>query len=183
MGSVLVTNATVVTMDAQRRVIPNGAVGVHNGTIAAVGDAGQVAAQGTWDEVIDASGSAVMPGFINSHTHGCMPFGRTIGYDRAFDSWLPGTQLPTVADALLQAGEDVVFLGAESLAASLGATRAELGMQNNLDQVLAVWDGPGAIHPRHLTVLRAVLRRAPTVWPGQSPATPSYRRLKVRRPR
>ena len=46
MGSVLVTNATVVTMDAQRRVIPNGAVGVHNGTIAAVGDAGQVAAQG-----------------------------------------------------------------------------------------------------------------------------------------
>ena len=35
-----------------------------------------------------------MPGFINSHTHGCMPFGRTIGYDRAFDSWLPGTQLP-----------------------------------------------------------------------------------------
>jgi hypothetical protein len=89
----------------------------------------------------------------------------------------------TVADALLQAGEDVVFLGAESLAASLGATRAELGMQNNLDQVLAAWDGPGAIHPRHLTVLRAVLRRAPTVWPGHSPATPSHRRLKVRRPR
>jgi hypothetical protein len=48
----------------------------------------------------------------------------------------------TAADTLLEAGEDVVFLGAESLAASLGATRAELGMQNNLDQVLAAWDGP-----------------------------------------
>jgi 5-methylthioadenosine/S-adenosylhomocysteine deaminase len=94
VASVLVANATVVTMDAQRRVIANGAVGVRNGTIAAVGDAGQVAAQGTWDEVIDASGSAVMPGFINSHTHGCMLFGRTIGYDQAFDSWLPETQLP-----------------------------------------------------------------------------------------
>ena len=49
----------------------------------------------------------------------------------------------TVADALLEAGEDVVFLGAESLAASLGATRAELGMQDNLDRVLAAWDGTG----------------------------------------
>lgn len=48
----------------------------------------------------------------------------------------------TVADVLLKAEEDVVFLGAESLAASLGATRAELGMQYNLDQVLAAWDGP-----------------------------------------
>lgn len=47
----------------------------------------------------------------------------------------------TDADALLEAGQDVVFLGAESLAASLGATRAELGMQHNLDQVLAAWDG------------------------------------------
>jgi hypothetical protein len=48
-----------------------------------------------------------------------------------------------IAGALLEAGEDVVFLGAESLAASLGATRAELGMHNNLDQVLTAWDGPG----------------------------------------
>jgi hypothetical protein len=48
----------------------------------------------------------------------------------------------TAANVLLKAGEDVVFLGAESLAPSLGATRSELGMQNNLDQVLAAWDGP-----------------------------------------
>jgi len=53
-----------------------------------------------------------------------------------------GVLAATAADALLKAGEDVVFLGAESLAASLGATRSELGMQYNLDQVLAAWDGP-----------------------------------------
>ncbi|MGH9017283.1 MAG: hypothetical protein ACRDY1_06000, partial [Acidimicrobiales bacterium] len=46
-----------------------------------------------------------------------------------------------VATSLLSAGEDVVFLGAESLAASLGATRTELAMQNNLDTVLLGWDG------------------------------------------
>ncbi len=46
-----------------------------------------------------------------------------------------------LAAELINAGEDVVFLGAESLAGSLGATRTELAMQNNLDQVLRGWDG------------------------------------------
>lgn len=46
-----------------------------------------------------------------------------------------------VAAGLLAAGEDVVYLGAESLAASLGATRTELAMENNLDTVLRGWDG------------------------------------------
>jgi hypothetical protein len=45
------------------------------------------------------------------------------------------------ASGLLCAGEDVVFLGVESLAASLGATRTELAMQNNLDKVLLGWNG------------------------------------------
>lgn len=46
-----------------------------------------------------------------------------------------------VATNLIAAGEDVVFLGAESLAASLGTTRTELAMQHNLDTVLQGWDG------------------------------------------
>jgi hypothetical protein len=46
-----------------------------------------------------------------------------------------------LAAMLLTAGEDVVFLGAESLAGSLGTTRTELGMQNNMDQVLRGWGG------------------------------------------
>jgi hypothetical protein len=48
---------------------------------------------------------------------------------------------------LIGAGEDVVFLGAESLAGSSGATRTELNMQNDLDQVLRGWDGsrPGTL--------------------------------------
>jgi hypothetical protein len=47
----------------------------------------------------------------------------------------------TAAGTLLEAGEDVVFLGAESLGASLGATRVELSLQGNLDQVLTAWGG------------------------------------------
>ncbi len=46
-----------------------------------------------------------------------------------------------LAATLLAAGEDVVFLGADSLAGSLGATRTELGMQNDIGQVLKGWSG------------------------------------------
>lgn len=94
MSSVLVAHATVVTMDAERRVLPDAAVGVRDGEIVAVGDTAQVRAGEDWDEILDAAGGAVMPGFVNSHTHGCMLFQRTLGYDQTFESWFPRTQLP-----------------------------------------------------------------------------------------
>lgn len=47
----------------------------------------------------------------------------------------------------ITAGDDVVFLEAESLAASLGATTAELDLKHNLDRVLHGWNGarPGLL--------------------------------------
>jgi hypothetical protein len=41
----------------------------------------------------------------------------------------------------LDAGEDVLFLPAESLAGSLSATTAELDLEHNLDRVLRGWNG------------------------------------------
>ena len=41
----VVTNGTVVTMDAQRRVIENGAVAVRGDSIVAVGPSAEIAAQ------------------------------------------------------------------------------------------------------------------------------------------
>ena len=48
-----------------------------------------------------------------------------------------------IARSLLDAGEDVVFLRAEGLRDSVGATRSELNMRNNLDVVLRGWSGQG----------------------------------------
>lgn len=62
-------NATVVTQNARREIVANGGVAVINGRIAAVGPSAAIERE--WAELprVDASGKAVMPGFVNAHTH------------------------------------------------------------------------------------------------------------------
>ena len=52
-------------------VIPDGALRIEEGTITAVGATDDVMAAGTTDgfTIIDAAGKAVLPGFVDSHTH------------------------------------------------------------------------------------------------------------------
>lgn len=64
----LITGGTVVTMDARRRVLPDGLVAVKDRTIVAVGDqadAYDVHAR----RVVDASGCLVTPGLVDVHNH------------------------------------------------------------------------------------------------------------------
>ena len=65
----LVTGAMLVTMDAQRRVIRDGAVAMAQGRIVAVGPSAEVAAMVAPREVIDARGFLATPGFVNAHVH------------------------------------------------------------------------------------------------------------------
>ncbi len=65
--SLLITNALVVTMDPLRRVIPDGFVAVDGRDIIGVGGADECTFVS--DRVIDARGGAVLPGFVNAHTH------------------------------------------------------------------------------------------------------------------
>ena len=68
--SILITNATVVTVDETHRVIENGAVYVEKDRIAAVGDAQALGEQYSMAEtVVDGSGKVVMPGFVSVHNH------------------------------------------------------------------------------------------------------------------
>lgn len=75
----LITNATILTMDPARRVIDRGAVAVKDGRIAAIGPAAnlpQTAAQ-----VIDAGGNVLMPGLIDVHAHAGHGLIKTMGMD------------------------------------------------------------------------------------------------------
>ena len=66
---VLIKNATVVTCDDQSTVIRNGAVAVRGDVIESVGKSEVLERQYHDFRVIDAVGKAVLPGFINAHTH------------------------------------------------------------------------------------------------------------------
>ncbi len=63
----LLLHGTVVTMDANYHVHPDGAVVVHQGRIVAVGAADELAARFAASEVLDCQGCAVLPGLINAH--------------------------------------------------------------------------------------------------------------------
>ena len=68
MPTLLIRNArTLVTMDAQRREIDDGAVFVRDQVIEAVGSSAELPQ--TADEVIDAHDQIVIPGLVNTHHH------------------------------------------------------------------------------------------------------------------
>ena len=87
----LLTNATILTMDEAFTVHEAGSVAIAGDTIVAVGpDAqGYQAA-----ETIDCGGSIVMPGMINAHTHVPMALLRGLADDLRLDVWLMGYMLP-----------------------------------------------------------------------------------------
>jgi 5-methylthioadenosine/S-adenosylhomocysteine deaminase len=69
MVDTVIQNGIVFTMDDSRRVIMDGAVAITGNAIAGVGETGDVTESFSADRVIDAKGKAVLPGFVNVHTH------------------------------------------------------------------------------------------------------------------
>jgi 5-methylthioadenosine/S-adenosylhomocysteine deaminase len=92
MTRTLVVGGTLLTGDDNRPIIDDGYVAIEDSTITAVAD-GRPQETG-WDEVIEAEGMLVSPGFINAHTHLCMILGRTLGTDRSLLAWLSESQVP-----------------------------------------------------------------------------------------
>lgn len=93
----IVRGGTVVTMDAQKRVVENGAIAVTDGKIVAVGKAAEIARRFTAKQTIDAQGKAVIPGLINTHTHAPMSLFRGIADDLDLNEWLTKYIFPSEA--------------------------------------------------------------------------------------
>jgi 5-methylthioadenosine/S-adenosylhomocysteine deaminase len=96
-ADLVVRNATVVTVDEQRRVIHDGAVAILGGRIAAVGKAAEIAARYQAAETLDAGGGIVLPGLINAHTHAPMVLFRGIADDLKLMDWLQKYIFPAEA--------------------------------------------------------------------------------------
>lgn len=68
---IALTNARIVTMNAEREVIENGTVLLENNRIRAVGDRGLAIPEGFHS--VDMAGKTLLPGFVDIHAHG--PYG------------------------------------------------------------------------------------------------------------
>jgi 5-methylthioadenosine/S-adenosylhomocysteine deaminase len=82
-GSILIKGGTLVTLDAGDAVV-RGDLLVRDGRIVSVGGGGVGAA----DEVIDAAGCAVLPGFVQTHVHLCQTLFRGAADDLPLIDWL-----------------------------------------------------------------------------------------------
>jgi 5-methylthioadenosine/S-adenosylhomocysteine deaminase len=95
--SLVVANGTVVTVDPARRVIARGSVAIDGRDIVAVDTAEAIAARYRGRDTIDAAGSVVMPGLINTHTHAPMVLFRGLADDLALMDWLQKYIFPAEA--------------------------------------------------------------------------------------
>lgn len=89
----LITGGVVVTVDDRRRVIDPGAVAITGDRIVEVGsphDLGHYRA----DRIIDATGSAVLPGFVDTHQHLFQYLMRGLGEGLELWPWLSDFMWP-----------------------------------------------------------------------------------------
>ncbi|HKZ52978.1 MAG TPA: amidohydrolase [Candidatus Acidoferrales bacterium] len=84
----LVTGGTVVTMDAERRVIEAGAVAIRGERIVAVGPASELERKYRPRRLLRAEGRLILPGLVNTHTHAAMALYRGVADDVVLETWL-----------------------------------------------------------------------------------------------
>src|SRR6267378_4103047 len=87
----------VITMDAQRRVIENGAVAIKGDRIVGVGTKAEIDARFQAKQRLDRPDAILAPGLINTHTHAAMSLFRGIADDMNLQDWLQKFIFPAEA--------------------------------------------------------------------------------------
>ncbi len=79
----------IVCMDAERKIIKDGAILIEDGKITEVGSRKELdKVKGKGEETLDGKGKVAMPGLINMHTHLSMTLFRGFADDLPLDIWL-----------------------------------------------------------------------------------------------
>ncbi|MDD5167591.1 MAG: amidohydrolase [Syntrophales bacterium] len=85
---ILITGGTLLTMSGDMAVVENPVIGIRKEEIVFVEKGPLPAGRFSAHEVIDATGSLILPGLINTHTHASMICFRGIADDLPLMSWL-----------------------------------------------------------------------------------------------
>jgi 5-methylthioadenosine/S-adenosylhomocysteine deaminase len=136
--TILIKGGTVVTMDEANSIV-RGDVLIRDGRIAEVGDHLDAEA----NEVIDAAGCAVLPGFVQTHIHLCQTLFRGAADDLALIDWLTQRVWPMEAAHTRESIRASARLGIAELVR--GGTTCALTMETvkHTEEVLRVVDETG----------------------------------------
>ena len=161
----LVVGGTILTMEPGSEPIPDGAIAIADGRIAAVGLAEDLLEHAPTGQVVNAGGCLILPGLVNTHSHLAMTLLRGLADDLPLMEWLEnhiwpaeknhmnreavrlGTEL-AVAEQLL-AGvtttTDMYFFGNE-----VAAVLAEAGMRGVIAESLIDFATPRCKTPEEM---------------------------------
>lgn len=104
----ILTNATVLTMDESLHKFEPGAVAVTGSEIVDVGFSNTIEEKYNAVTTIECGGKVLMPGLINAHTHIPMTLLRGLADDLRLEVWLLGYMMPVEREFV---SEDFVRLG------------------------------------------------------------------------
>src|SRR5436853_3342637 len=137
-NSILIRNGTIVTMD-QHSSIVRGDVLIRDGRIVEVDET----IDADVNEKIDASGSAVLPGFVQTHIHLCQTLFRGAADDLALIDWLKKRVWPMEAAQTAESVRASALIGIEELIK--GGTTCALTVETvrNTADVLIAGEGSG----------------------------------------
>ena len=155
----ILAHGTVVTMDDDYTIHPDGAVAIQDDRIVAAGPAARIMAEYSAAETVDCSGHIVMPGLINAHTHASMTLLRGLADDLRLDVWLMGYIMPverefvtpefcelgtTLACAEMIRGGTTTFADMYYFEADVARATARAGMRGVLCQTILKFPSPDA---------------------------------------
>jgi 5-methylthioadenosine/S-adenosylhomocysteine deaminase len=178
---ILITNTTLLPLDPDLpELIKNGYIAVKKGKIAALGAMADLAEPGA-DTVIDGSGSLLMPGLVNTHTHGPMTLFRGLADDLPLMTWLNDHIFPAEAKSVNPemvywcaklAAAEMILAGTTCAADgyfledSVAVAFAECGLRSVAAQGVIDFPAPGVPDPtKNIEAAEDFIRR----WQGKSP--------------
>ena len=176
---ILIENATVITMDPERRIIEDGAVAIEGTRIAAVGPKDEVrraiegASAGPPAQVIDGRNMVALPGLIDAHSHAGHGLVKSLG-DGDSDAWFKACEtIYTTASSESFWAAEAALAGLERLKGGITCGVSLLGGGADIHRT----DHPafGGAHCRAFAELG--LRSILAVGPGRPPFPRRFHRL------
>jgi 5-methylthioadenosine/S-adenosylhomocysteine deaminase len=185
----LVLGGTILTQEPDSEPIPNGAVAVADGRIAAVGPAEELLELAPTGEVLNAGNCLILPGLINTHSHLAMTLMRGIADDLPLMDWLEnhiwpaekermnretvrlGTELATAEQLLagITTTTDMYFFGDE-----VSAVLSEVGMRGVIAESLIDSSTPRCATPEEMAEKQRELLQAYQEHPLITPSVAAH---------